>query len=80
MLNTGNFYSQFGEDKYISDVIVQQSIDIPKIIFEAGGYDGITFSNSRHFIEHGWEALLAEPKIEYFKKIIAGDKKNLFLY
>lgn len=55
-----NFYSQYQEDFYIDHVCREQKITIPKTVIELGAHDGIFLSNSRFFVEQGWEAVLVE--------------------
>ena len=59
------FYSQFGEDKYISqffdDNYVGTCIDV-------GADDGISGSNTHYFEKKGWFSLCVEPIPESFNK------------
>jgi FkbM family methyltransferase len=53
------FYSQFGEDEWI----VNNILDLPKrgFFIEVGVADGITFSNTYYFEKLGWKGLCFEP-------------------
>jgi len=63
-----NQYSQFGEDGIIEAIF--EAIGIKnKFCFEAGASDGVFFSNTKRFIEQGWEALLMEPDETLFKSL-----------
>jgi len=52
-----DFYSQYGEDKIISDNI---PADMQGNILDIGANDGKTLSNSLYFINRGWGATLIE--------------------
>jgi hypothetical protein len=51
-------YSQYGEDEIVAEYF--KSEGAPRRLLEIGAWDPIKFSNSRMFIERGWEALLCE--------------------
>ena len=51
------YYSQYGEDKIISEFIKNSYIGN---ILDIGANDGKIISNSLHFIENGWGATLIE--------------------
>jgi len=61
----GLFYSQQGEDVYIYNNFINN--DTPDGIFvELGGYDGITYSNSKFFEDTlGFTGVLIEPTHQY---------------
>jgi len=62
-----NFYSQFGEDKFIFE-----NLNIDKIkgnVLDLGANDGKTISNSLCFIENGWGATLIEASPIAFEKL-----------
>lgn len=44
-------------------ILYEYAKDAPKRIIDIGASDGITNSNSRLFIENGWEAILIEPQL-----------------
>ncbi len=54
------FYSQHQEDFYIDHINRKHEIEVPKTVIELGAHDGIFLSNSRFFVESGWDALLVE--------------------
>jgi FkbM family methyltransferase len=60
-----NFYSQFGEDKWIVE-----NLRVPPfgVFVDVGAMDGITSSNTLHFEEQGWHGLCIEPDPRSFKK------------
>lgn len=66
------YYSQNQEDKHIASYFkgaIGRLLDL-------GANDGKTFSNSLHFIENGWEAVLVEPSKTCLEKIEALHGKN----
>jgi len=66
------FYSQFGEDKLLSNYFNDDYIGV---CVEVGAYDGITGSNTYHFENRGWETLCIEPIPEAFNKCASIRKK-----
>jgi FkbM family methyltransferase len=48
-------------------------------IIDVGANDGVTVSNSLHFIESGWRAVLVEPSPAAFRKLVThhGHRKNV---
>ena len=56
------FYSQFGQDKYFSELFKD---NYKGVCIEIGAYDGIGGSNTLHFENKGWECLCIEanPKL-----------------
>jgi len=69
------YFSQFLEDKFIYEMIVNEKLNISKFVIEMGACDGLFFSNSRLFIEQGWEALLIEPNKTYYNKLLINNEK-----
>ena len=63
------FYSQYQEDFYIDHVCREQNLTIPKTVIELGAHDGLFLSNSRFFIEQGWEAILVECNKDTIPKL-----------
>jgi FkbM family methyltransferase len=66
------FYSQFGEDKILSNYFNDNYIGV---CVEVGAYDGISGSNTYHFENKGWETLCIEPTPESFNKCASIRKK-----
>jgi FkbM family methyltransferase len=66
------YYSQFGEDKIISDYIKNNLPSLPKLIVEVGAADIEVNSNSRYFIEEeGFKAILFEPQKKFYDSLLA---------
>lgn len=63
------FYSQIDQDKYFVEQIVNYKCN--GVFFEAGGYDGITGSNT-YFLEKNlnWNGILVECNPNMFKKLV----------
>lgn len=59
-------YSQNNEDSIVKEYFDKQNIK-NGVVLDIGANDGITLSNSRLFIENGWEAHLIEPSSVYGK-------------
>jgi FkbM family methyltransferase len=53
-------YSQYQEDAKVVHILDQRGITKGRVL-EIGAWHPITLSNSRAFIEAGWEAVLIEP-------------------
>lgn len=62
-----HFFSEFGQDKYIAKLTDKKSVT--KTLLEAGAFDPYHLSNSRHFIENKWRAVLVEPNPKHFKDL-----------
>jgi FkbM family methyltransferase len=61
----GLFYSQQGEDVYIYKNFINKNTS-DGIFVEVGGYDGITYSNSKFFEDTlGFKGVLIEPTQQY---------------
>jgi len=60
------FYGQNFEDKIVSEWFGNYT----GIVLEVGANDGKTYSNSLHFIEKGWGAVLVEPSEKVFPKLV----------
>lgn len=58
-------YSQYGEDLIIFDYFNGRTGNL----LDLGANDGITFSNSRLFIENGWKGVLVEASPITFQKL-----------
>jgi len=64
-----HMYSQFGEDKWIEDYLVNNQIYIPALVMDIGAGDGIEASNSRLFIEkYGYKGILIDGNAEQCAK------------
>lgn len=55
------FYGQNKEDEIINNLIISKyGADFKGTILDLGANDGVTLSNSRYFIENGWNGVLVE--------------------
>lgn len=63
------YYGQNKEDEIINNLIISRyGEDFKGTILELGANDGVTLSNSRFFIENGWNGVLIEAgKLPYEK-------------
>jgi hypothetical protein len=61
------YYGQNREDEVINNLIISKyGADFKGAILDLGANDGITLSNSRFFIENGWNGVLVEAgKLPY---------------
>ena len=59
------FYSQFGEDQYLSTMFPPDTIGT---CVEVGAYDGVGGSNTYHFEQKGWRTLCIEPNPVAYEK------------
>ena len=57
-------------------VLYEYSLDAPKRIIDIGASDGVNGSNSRLFIDLGWDALLIEPQAEKYKELSVNANYN----
>lgn len=64
-------YSQHGESLFLWNYIKDNKLEVPKLFVDVGALDGLRNSNSKLFIEAGWEGVLIEPNpfvfIDIFK-------------
>lgn len=61
-----SIFSQHGEDGILQFLLERIPVD-HKFIVEFGGYDGITWSNSRNLIaNYDWSALIIEPNQKFY--------------
>jgi FkbM family methyltransferase len=67
------FYSQYGEDKVVSEFLNYRPSGN---VLEIGANDGITISNSLHFIQLGWGATLIEASPISFERLENLHKNN----
>lgn len=73
-------YSQNGEDLIIKKYFDSLKID-KGCVLDIGANDGITLSNSKLFIDNGWEAHLIEPSTSYGKIIeLYEENENVSFY
>ena len=63
------FYGQYDDDHYVWDVSLQQGLVLPQRVLDIGAGNGVRLSNSRAFIEAGWEAVLVEPNPVSFAEL-----------
>jgi FkbM family methyltransferase len=63
------FYGQNKEDEIINNLIISKyGENFKGTILDVGANDGITLSNSRYFIENGWQGVLVEAgRLPYLK-------------
>lgn len=65
------FYGQNKEDEIINSLIVSKyGNDFRGCVLDLGANDGITLSNSRFFIENGWNGVLVEAGKETYQRLI----------
>lgn len=62
------WYAQFEEDLYLAPIC--KRLGIEQLIVDIGAGDGLFLSNSRYFIEQGWEAILVEPNRDIFPHLL----------
>lgn len=62
-----NSFSQHGEDVFIYNYINRFDIDITKKILDIGALTGLHNSNSRFFINEGWDCIMVEPNPNSYK-------------
>jgi FkbM family methyltransferase len=70
------YYSQYGEDLVIDEFFNNRK----GTVLDLGANDGITFSNSRVFLESGWSGALVEASPITFKKLLELYKGNSNVY
>lgn len=68
-----NYYSQHGEDRLLSRLF-----RTPGVCVEVGANDGLTFSNTKHFEDCGWDCVLVEPTPELCSVIRQTRSARLF--
>lgn len=62
------FYSQFGEDQWISGTI---KLPDQGIFVDVGAEDGVRFSDTLHFEENGWKGVCIEPDSRCSEDLLA---------
>jgi len=72
-MNQSKYYSQYQEDKYLSEILQKEK----GICIEIGGFYGITGSTTYYFEKMGWDCIIVEPIPELYNKIIENRKCTL---
>lgn len=76
-------YSQHGEDEVIFNFLKEMDFNHPGTFLDIGANDGITYSNSRMFVEsYGWNGVLIEPTSECNKSLseLYSNNNNIEIY
>jgi hypothetical protein len=68
-----NKYSQYGEDG-ITEAIFERIGTKNRWCLEVGASDGMLFSNSRQFVEQGWNAILIESEKLAYDRLVENCK------
>lgn len=74
-----NIFSQSCEDAII-EAIFDRIGTSNRFCFECGAADGLFFSNTRHLVDQGWDALWIEPDEEDFTKLRSANLPNVRLH
>lgn len=69
-MSQSKYYSQYQEDKYLSEVFQKEK----GLCIEIGGFDGITGSTTYYFEKIGWDCIIVEPIPNLYSKIITNRK------
>jgi len=69
------FYSQWGEDRLLRRIFGAKNNGVA---LEVGGFDGVTFSNTFHFEQLGWQTIIVEPMPDFAQRIRACRKADLY--
>jgi FkbM family methyltransferase len=65
------FYGQNKEDEIINNLIVSKyGAEFKGTFLDLGANDGITLSNSRYFIENGWNGVLVEAGKQPYERLM----------
>ena len=65
------YYGQNREDEIINNLIISKyGADFKGAILDLGANDGVTLSNSRFFIENGWNGVLVEAGQKTYQKLM----------
>jgi hypothetical protein len=67
------FYSQFHEDRDYLVPIFDAIGARTHTCFEVGAWDGIKFSNTRHFIERHWRGCLIESDPDKYQQLLSNN-------
>lgn len=68
MERNGHYYAQFNEDVFL-DGLFRKIGTINKLCVDVGANDGKFCSNTRFFMEQGWEGIFVEPDLTKFNKL-----------
>jgi len=68
------FYSQYGQDKYIYETFFLNNFD--GFFVDIGAYDGVKLSNSMFFENLGWSGVCFEPVDNVFQKLVENRPKT----
>ena len=67
-VQTGGYYSQYGQDKWIIEKFFSDKKD--GTFVDIGAHDGVTFSNTYFLESAGWKGVAVEPIKEVYEKLI----------
>ncbi|MFE5320267.1 FkbM family methyltransferase [Paenibacillus sp. NPDC056579] len=68
-----SYYSQFGQDKYLNELVFEGKCG--GYFVDIGAYDGVTFSNSYFFEKQmGWNGICVEPMPHIYNQLIRNRK------
>lgn len=72
---TPKYYSQFRQDEFLNEVILNHKKG--GFFIDIGAHDGVTISNSLYFEKFlHWEGICIEPNPEVFRKLQANRRSN----
>jgi FkbM family methyltransferase len=72
-LQAAGFFSQFGQDRYVAEVLFPEKHD--GFFVDIGAHDGVSGSNSCYFERNrGWRGVCVEPIPEIFEQLKANRK------
>lgn len=63
-----NYYSQYGQDKYLLEEIFPNKND--GYYVDIGAHDGVSLSNTKKFEEIGWNGVCIEPHPKRFQELL----------
>lgn len=70
------YYSQYGQDKFVANLLNHKKCGY---FVDIGANDGVTFSNSLYFEKKlGWSGLAIEPQSNIFQKLIQNRNCNFY--
>jgi FkbM family methyltransferase len=69
-MTTTKFWSQCGEDKFLSEYFAENKIKPTKVVVEVGAGRPEEISNSKYFIDQGWRACLIEPNYQCYRELV----------
>jgi FkbM family methyltransferase len=76
LAEAGSAAAQNGEDLVLDRLVREHAASEPRWIIDIGAHDGVTLSNSRRFIEQGWDGVLVEPSPAPFAALAASHAGN----